>query len=453
MKKNNTIDIAAWGLVLVILLATPFIVNLFHSPPALGPDKNPSILIMFLTFLGFIGVTTVVLWLQVLMGRTRSISAKNSLPSGTLNTMNLHNKLIGGLFIVSGFVKLQDPVGFSYKLDEYWDVFAQATGGLFPGEFFMGLSIPLAISISVFEVVLALALMTGYRMRLSGTLVLLMIVFFTFLTGYATTTEKLTDCGCFGDALKLTPMQSFGKDIWLLLAVLPIFLLRKRIHPYYRRPVPLIAVLLTAATFTYISVHTLLHGPLLDFRGAYKVGQNLRYNLQEGVDEDGLPIAHDFYDFVNECGQGDGFQGATLYIIAYDMDKHKKAEYEKALALKRELDTVAPGIKVATGSNTAPKERANLGIADIDELCFGPLGQDAKTLKTMTRSSPGYLFMKDGIILAKWHYNDMPTAQELKEMAGEYAVPPPPPPAPVLPDSLSTDSLGGDSVPALPDNG
>lgn len=445
MKKNNTIDFAAWGLVLVILLATPFIVNMFHTPPAVGPDKNPTVLIMFLTLLGFIAMTTLGLWGQFILGRTRSISAKNSLPSGTLNTMNLHNKLVGGLFIVSGFVKLQDPLGFSYKLDDYWAVFAEYTGGVFPGEFFMSLSIPLAVFISVFEIMLALALMTGFRMKLTSTFVLLMILFFTFLTGFSAYTGAVTDCGCFGDALKLTPMESFLKDILLTFSVLPIFLLRKRIHPYYRRPVPLILVALSAAVFGYISINSLNHLPPLDFRGAYKVGQNLAHNTLVGKDEDGLPIAHDFYEFVKECGNGDGFEGATLYIVAYYMEEHPKAEYEKAVALKRELDKVAPGIKVATGTNTSSSVRRELGIEGLDELCFS--GQDEKTLKTIVRSSPGYVFMKDGIILQKWHYNDIPSAEQLKEMAGEYAVPPPAPePEPVLPDSLLPDSLRVDSL-------
>lgn len=444
MKKNNTIDFAAWGLVLVILLATPFIVNLFHTPPELGPDKNPTVLIMFLTLLGFIALTTLGLWGQLFMGRTRSISAKNSLPSGTLNTMNLHNKLVGGLFIVSGFVKLQDPMGFSYKLDDYWAVFAEYTGGVFPGEFFMELSVPLAIIISVFEVVLAFAMMTGFKMRLTSTLVLLMIVFFTFLTGFSAITGAVTDCGCFGDALKLTPMQSFLKDVLLTFSVLPPFLMRKRIHPYYRKPVPLVLVGLSAVGFGYLSIHTLNHLPCFDFRGAYKVGQSLKYNTLEGVDEDGLPIAHDFYEFVKECGGGDGFEGATLYIVAYYMDEHPKEEYEKAVALKRELDKVAPGIKVATGTNTSSSVRRELGIEGLDELCFS--GQDEKTLKTMVRSSPGYLFMKDGVIIQKWHYNDIPSAEELKTMAGDYAIPPPPPPAPVIPDSLLPDSLRVDSL-------
>ena len=148
MKKNKTIDFAAWGLVLVVLIAVPLIVSTFYAAPEKGPAKNPSVLVMFLSFLGFIALTTLALWGQVILGRTRSISDRGSLSNGTLNTMNLHNKLIGGLFIVSGFVKLQDPIGFAYKLDDYWTVFQEYTG-FFPAEFFHELSIPMAMFISV----------------------------------------------------------------------------------------------------------------------------------------------------------------------------------------------------------------------------------------------------------------------------------------------------------------
>ncbi len=457
MKKNNTIDFAAWGLVLVVIVAVPLIVSTFYTAPELGPAQNPSVMVMVLTFLGFIALTTLALWGQVIFGRTRSISDKGSLSSGTLNTMNIHNKLIGGLFIVSGFIKLQDPLGFSYKLDDYWDVFLEYTG-FFPAEFFHELSIPLAMFISVFEVVLAFALMTGYKMRITSLLAFLMMLFFTFLTGFAVITNSVTDCGCFGDALKLTPLQSFEKDILLTLAILPIYMMRKRMRPYYRNPVPLAMVVISALGFGYISYYTLNHLPCFDFRGAYTVGQDLNYNSTNFNDEDEI-IAHDFYDFCTECGKAEnGLEGATLYIVCYGMDKHNSQNYLDAIDLTRKISKGAPGIKVCSGTDVPGSERSELKIENLDELCLS--SQDSKMLKTMVRSSPGYILLKDGVIQQKWHYNDMPDVEELIELSGPAATqaPPAPKPEPMVIDSASVDSvrvdsMGVDSVTPAPADG
>lgn len=445
MKKNNTIDFAAWGLVLVVLLAVPFIVTTFYTAPELGPAKNPSVMVMVLTFLGFIALTTLALWGQTIFGRTRSISDRGSLSTSTLNTMNIHNKLIGGLFIVSGFIKLQDPLGFSYKLDDYWDVFLEYTG-FFPAEFFHELSVPMAMFISVFEVVLAFALMTGYKMRITSLMAFLMMLFFTFLTGFAVITNSVTDCGCFGDALKLTPLQSFEKDILLTLAILPIYLMRKRIKPYYRTPIPLVFVVLSALAFGYISFHTLNHLPIFDFRGAYTVGQDLKYNSTNFNEEDEV-IAHDFYDFCTDCGKSEnGLEGATLYIVCYGMDKHSSQNYVDAIELTRQIAKGAPGIKVCSGTDVPGSVRKTLPIEGMDELCLS--SQDSKMLKTMIRSSPGYILMKDGIIQEKWHYNDKPSVDDLIQLSGPIAtqLPPEPEPEPVTLDSAALDSLNLDSL-------
>ncbi|PCH93295.1 MAG: DoxX family protein [Bacteroidetes bacterium] len=131
--------------------------------------------------------------------------------------------LVGSLFIVSGLIKANDPVGFSYKLKDY---FAADVLNL---EWLVPYALVFAVIICVVEIVLGLATLLGSKMKLVSWLLLLMIVFFTFLTFYSAYFEKVTDCGCFGDALKLTPWQSFSKDAVLLVFVLVIFIKRKAI--------------------------------------------------------------------------------------------------------------------------------------------------------------------------------------------------------------------------------
>ena len=127
----------------------------------------------------------------------------------------------GALFIFSGIIKVNDPVGTAIKLEEYFQVFASDIAPFF--EWFVPAALVLSVVLSVLEVVLGTALVIGYRMKLTAWILLAIIVFFTFLTFYSAYFNKVTDCGCFGDAIKLTPWQSFYKDIILLILIAVIF--------------------------------------------------------------------------------------------------------------------------------------------------------------------------------------------------------------------------------------
>ena len=113
-----------------------------------------------------------------------------------------------------------------------------------------------------------------------------MIVFFTFLTFYSAYFNKVTDCGCFGDALKLTPWESFWKDIVLLILILIVFFWRKHLTPFFTANFRSIAVMISFVLCLWLGYHVLMHLPIVDFR-AYKIGKN----IQEGmtVPDDALP--------------------------------------------------------------------------------------------------------------------------------------------------------------------
>ncbi|MBO6632513.1 MAG: DoxX family membrane protein, partial [Psychroserpens sp.] len=124
--------------------------------------------------------------------------------------VNISRILVGALFIFSGFIKLNDPLGFSYKLQEYFSYDVLNIPSLIP------YALGLAVFVVVFEVVLGVFLLIGYKPKFTVWSLLAMIIFFTFLTFYAAYFDKVKDCGCFGDFLKLTPWQSFWKDVILL---------------------------------------------------------------------------------------------------------------------------------------------------------------------------------------------------------------------------------------------
>jgi len=131
--------------------------------------------------------------------------------------VHISRVLVGVLFIISGLIKLNDPLGFSYKLQEYFSADVLNIPFLEP------YALAISVLVVVFEVVLGVFLLIGYKPKLTVWSLLLMIVFFTFLTFYSAYFDKVKDCGCFGDALKLTPWESFTKDIILLFFVLILF--------------------------------------------------------------------------------------------------------------------------------------------------------------------------------------------------------------------------------------
>lgn len=132
---------------------------------------------------------------------------------------------VGSILIVSGVVKANDALGFSYKLHDYF------TEGVLGMEFLQPYTVVMAVFICVIEIALGAALVFGLKAKLTTTLNLLMMVFFTFLTFYSAYFNKVTDCGCFGDALKLTPWESFTKDVVLLFFSVILFVYRKQLFP------------------------------------------------------------------------------------------------------------------------------------------------------------------------------------------------------------------------------
>src|ERR1700712_607987 len=133
--------------------------------------------------------------------------------------------LVGLLFIFSGLVKINDPLGFSYKLEEYFEVFHIT--------FLSGFALSASIILCALEIILGFALLIGVRAVSVAWGLLLLIIFFAFLTFYSAYFEVVQTCGCFGDAIPLTPWQSFSKDVVLLLLIIVIFVNRRNIKPVF----------------------------------------------------------------------------------------------------------------------------------------------------------------------------------------------------------------------------
>ena len=128
----------------------------------------------------------------------------------------------GVLFIFSGLIKLNDPIGTEIKLEEYFEVFASDFGSFF--KLFIPASLEIGLFLIILEVLVGFALLINYRFNITIKILLVLITFFTFLTFYSAYFDKVTDCGCFGDAIPLTPWQSFSKDLILVVFIVYLFL-------------------------------------------------------------------------------------------------------------------------------------------------------------------------------------------------------------------------------------
>ncbi|MGZ3821352.1 MAG: MauE/DoxX family redox-associated membrane protein, partial [Mucilaginibacter sp.] len=133
--------------------------------------------------------------------------------------------VVGLLFIFSGLIKINDPLGFSYKLEEYFEVFHLS--------FLNSFALSMSVILCSLEIILGFALLIGVRAVSVAWGLLLLIIFFAFLTFYSAYFKVVQTCGCFGDAIPLTPWQSFSKDLVLLVLIVVLFKKRRTIQPLF----------------------------------------------------------------------------------------------------------------------------------------------------------------------------------------------------------------------------
>ncbi|MBC7651549.1 MAG: DoxX family protein, partial [Deinococcales bacterium] len=180
--------------------------------------------------------------------------------------------VVGVLFILSGLVKMNDPLGLTYKMQEFFDVWGW--------NFFDNYALYLAIFMNVLEVVCGIALLLGQRMKLFTTILVLLIVFFTFLTGYALLTGKIKTCGCLGDCLPLTPLQSFIKDLLVLGMIIYLAINYKNITALFKTVVADIILAISIVACVFVQLYVIQHLPFYDCL-PYKVGNNIIAQMQK----------------------------------------------------------------------------------------------------------------------------------------------------------------------------
>ena len=363
--------------------------------------------------------------------------------------------LLGAIFIFSGLVKLNDPVGTAYKLEEYFEVFADSVPAL--ADFFLwfkNLSRALSIVLSSLEVILGVALLLRWYLRQTLWALVTLLVFFGFLTFYSAAFNKVTDCGCFGDFIKLTPWTSFFKDLFLLGLWSVVFFNQRFLrHSFIRGTTGVMVMTFASAIAIGIGVRALGHLPYFDFL-PYKVGNDIgklmkpaaaakyRYTMTRNGEtkefdeyptdstwkyqtmtalnpKESLPVVTDF-----EVSDANGnsytkelLKGSKLVLIVQNTNK---TDRDRFLAINQLMETAAKSRRNITTLTITSTSAAKFDSFRHEVNLAGPYYfADATVLKSIIRANPGLVLLHNGVVKGKYHYHDIPELWELEKALKE----------------------------------
>ena len=366
---------------------------------------------------------------------------------------NLCRIIVGIVFIYSGFVKGIDPLGSDYKFTDYFNAFGMG--------WMNATTLFFSFALSLVEFLIGIALLFNLWVSRMAWGSLLFMAFFTPLTLVLALTNPVSDCGCFGDAMILTNWQTFWKNIILLLLAIMIFMYRKE----YKSSLPLVGqfsfLALAGAGMLCLSVYCYRHLPVLDFR-PYAVGKNITegMRLPEGAEPDQYEVTLKYknkqtgevqsfteenypwqdtlnweYESSSERLVKKGYitpihdlviehptlgniteeiledDNHTILAVAYNLTQ-SDVQYQPAINRLAEY-AQEKGIRFygLTSSSERDIETYKKRYHVPYEFCTA----DEIQLKTMIRSNPGVITLREGTILDKWAGKDVPDVKELQD--------------------------------------
>lgn len=349
--------------------------------------------------------------------------------------------LLGLVFVFSGLVKAIDPLGTTYKIEDYLKAF---------GGFFTDL-IPLAgaaaVCLIALEFLLGVCLLCNVRTQWTSWLTLLFYCVMTPLTLYIAIANPVSDCGCFGDALVITNWQTFWKNIVLLILAIVLVVLRRDVRAFWHWYVELSIAILALAAVSGLMLYTRLHLPIIDFR-PYKIGNNIvelmeypedaapdEYEITFVYAKDGQeqtftldnypkgdstwvfvsqnsrlvkkgyePPIHDFeimnadyeditYDILED-------HGPVTLVIMYNLSKADKKQFTRLESLYEQCAWASNPMYILTGSGTDDILALALEHPEWSEIICTC---DPVTLKTIVRANPGVVVLQNGTIIDKYN--------------------------------------------------
>ena len=299
-------------------------------------------------------------------------------------------------FIFSGFVKLVDPLGSSYKFQEYFGV------DVLNLEFLIPYALPFSVVLILAEIMLGVMLLVGYLPKFTTWSLFLLILVFLFLTWYSAYYDKVTDCGCFGDAVKLSAWGTFYKNVILVVFIIILVWKSKFISPIASENLAKWSTFTSFFLFLYITYYVLIYLPIIDFR-PYAIGKSIPEGMKMVGTE--LPAIHDFYldsndgeNLTDEVLAGDN----VLLIIVYNISKSDRDGFSNIKSVTDKA--LQKGYKVYALSASLNEEF--LDIKEEFDLNFEMLFCDETTLKTIIRANPGILILKNGVVKDKRNWID-----------------------------------------------
>ncbi len=358
--------------------------------------------------------------------------------------------LVGIEFIFSGFVKVVDPYGTGLKLQEYFEVFA---GDLPQLSTFFHFFAENALSASFFfcslELILGVALLFNFKMKLTSLVVLLLMVFFTFLTFYSAYFNKVTDCGCFGDFLKLKPWVSFYKDIISMFFILIIFSYRRK---FGKSEIGTPMVLISTIFAFGIGIYGIRYLPLVDFL-PYAVGKSIpeqmkrpeikpiinyvfvdksnnkkveskeflldtvryKYSSSEVLNQDDLMPKITDFSLTDTSGNdvtSMAFEGKKLLIILKKKKDLVDLNFDELnnFAKKASIKGISPLILTSMPSEDFED------LKYLKKIKYDVFTTDEKVLKTIARTNPCLVVLNEGTVVGKWTINNIPSIEKVNDL-------------------------------------
>ncbi|WP_346863252.1 BT_3928 family protein [uncultured Draconibacterium sp.] len=361
--------------------------------------------------------------------------------------------LFGIIFIFSGFVKGIDPLGSTYKFTDYFNALGM--------EWLIWAAFPLGILLAFGEFAIGIAFLFNWWMRLFSWLGLLFMAFFTPLTLWIAIKNPVTDCGCFGDALVISNWETFYKNLVIIVIAIVAVVNRDWFAKQVKTKVPAILSILSFIVYFGIVFYSYNHLPVFDFR-PYKTGTNIpeamstpegapqevyenifyyknkntgevkKFTEQNYPWKDTLNWEYDnleskliqegyeppIHDFRIETPDGENIIDFFIYdenyvfmLVAYDLSKTSTKSQDEIntlanWAMEQDLSFICL---------TSSVYEESMAFAEANNAPYEFFNCDEVTLKTIIRSNPGLVVLKDGNVVGKWHYNDIPTPEEFQK--------------------------------------
>lgn len=358
--------------------------------------------------------------------------------------------ILGLVFIFSSFVKGVDPMGTTYRVEDYLLVY-----GL---DWMLSLALPLSIFLITVEFLLGFAILFKLKPKLAALGVFLIMIFFTAVTWFDAYYNLVPDCGCFGDAIKLSNWETFYKNVVLIILAALVFFKSKSIVNKLPGWFQYFILIVFTGIFIWFTFYNYSHLPMLDFRD-WKVGKDMKSsgegqaktfvtykNKQTGeekeyispnypwndtvwmaewtfvkqrLDESGIIRQH---NLIIEDEDGNDLTNVIVenttdqfLLISYDLDNANGEAMLQAAELFQKLDNNGIAFDMVCASDPSLIKKYN----KVYQMEYPAYFADDIELKAMIRSNPGLVWLHNGVVMQKWHANDFPEWEELKVLMGK----------------------------------